>query len=426
MKYFDLNMELSEEDMALQDAARQFAEKEMRPVAKKLDLMSAEAAVAEDSPLWEFLKKSYSLGYHKILLPEYYGGLGLSPLQTNLIFEELAWGSFGLALLTTVVCFPFYLICVTNDEELIEQFVVPFCNCTDGSIRGCWGITEPEHGSDHVNMGEDFFSSPNLKGNVRAKLAGDEYVINGLKCWSTNGPVASLFTVFASTQPELKHKGISVFMVPKSKNVKIGHIENKVGQLNSIQSEVIFEDARVPEECLVGKEGDGFKIAMMTLDKTRAGIAAIATGVAQRAVDEAAKFANIRHQFGQPIGRFQGISFTLADMGAKTAAARWQTRHAAWLADQGLPNSKDSAFAKFFASDTAMQNAIEWVQIMGGYGYITEYPAEKLMRDAKLLQIYEGTNEVQRLVAGNAILKESINLDTGFRFKYDGKDAPAL
>jgi alkylation response protein AidB-like acyl-CoA dehydrogenase len=163
---------------------------------------------------------------------------------------------------------------------------------------------------------------------------------------------------------------------------------------------------------------------MKTLDKTRAGIAAIATGVAQRCIDEAARFANIRHQFGKPIGTFQGISFMLADMGARTAAARQMTRYAAWMADRGMPNSKDSAFAKFFAADAAMQNALDCVQIMGGYGYINEYPAEKLMRDAKLLQIYEGTNQIQRLVSGNIILRESANMDTGFHVKYDGKDSP--
>jgi alkylation response protein AidB-like acyl-CoA dehydrogenase len=247
-----------------------------------------------------------------------------------------------------------------------------------------------------------------------------------MKCWITNAPQASLFTVFATTQPELKTKGLSVFMVPKGKGVKTGHLENKMGQLNSVQAEVIFEDARIPKDCLVGKEGEGFKIAMKTLDKTRAGIAAIATGVAQRALDEAAKFANIRHQFGQPIGRFQGIGFMLADMGCKVAASRLMTRYAAWMADKDIRNSKDSAFAKYFAADTAMQNATDAVQILGGYGYASEYPVEKLMRDAKLLQIYEGTNQVQRLVASGIILKESANLDTGFHVKYDGKDAPVM
>ena len=174
----------------------------------------------------------------------------------------------------------------------------------------------------------------------------------------------------------------------------------------------------IPGDCLVGKEGEGFKIAMRTLDMTRAGIAAIATGVAQRAVDESTRFANIRKQFGRPIGQFQGIGFMIADMDCRTAASRHLTRYAAWLADNNLPNTKDSAFAKWFASDTAMQNAINAIQIFGGYGYMTEYPVEKLMRDAKLLQIYEGTNQVQRLVAQGVILKEWRDKSTGFKVDY--------
>jgi alkylation response protein AidB-like acyl-CoA dehydrogenase len=216
-------------------------------------------------------------------------------------------------------------------------------------------------------------------------------------------------------------------MVPAElPGVSIGHVEHKLGQKASVQSEVIFKDVRVAEDCLVGEQGQGFKFAMMTLDKTRAGIAAIGTGVAQRSVDEAAKFANVRKQFGQAIANFEGISFKIADMGCRAEAARHLTRYAAWLADHKLPNSKESAFAKTFATDSAMQNAIDCVQIMGGYGYVREYPAEQILRGAKLLQIYEGTNEIQRIVSGNAIIKECAGKDTGFRLKYEGKDAPQI
>ena len=400
-----MDFSLSEKEQKLWDRAKAFTAQHITPKAQEHE--------KRDEFPKEVVQKAYEAGLMNLHIPKEAGGPGLPLLSETLVSEATGYGCAGMA--TSIMCnnLAFAPLVIGATVEQLKQYVEPLITGKEAKF-GSFCLTERRAGSDAAAVA------------TTAERDGDEYIINGLKCWSTNGPVASLFTVFASTQPELKHKGISVFMVPKSKNVKIGHIENKVGQLNSVQSEVIFEDARVPKDCLVGKEGDGFKIAMMTLDKTRAGIAAIATGVAQRAVDEAAKFANIRHQFGQPIGRFQGISFRLADMGAKAAAARWQTRYAAWLADQGLPNSKDSAFAKFFASDAAMQNAIECVQIMGGYGYIVEYPAEKLMRDAKLLQIYEGTNEVQRLVAGNAILKESVNLDTGFRFKYDGEDAPRM
>ncbi|MGQ4912475.1 MAG: acyl-CoA dehydrogenase family protein [Candidatus Thorarchaeota archaeon] len=400
-----MDFSLSEKEQKLWERAKEFTAEHITPKAHELEKRN-------EFPK-EVVQKAYEAGLMNLHIPKAAGGPELPLLSETLVSEATGYGCAGLA--TSIMCnnLAFAPLVIGATTEQLQTYVEPLITGKEAKF-GAFCLTERRAGSDVAGM------------TTRAVRDGDEYVLNGVKCWITNAPVASLFTVFASTQPELKHKGLSVFMVPKSKNVKIGHIENKVGQLNSVQSEVIFEDARVPKECLVGKEGDGFKIAMMTLDKTRAGIAAIATGVAQRAVDEAARFANIRHQFGQAVGRFQGISFMLADMGARAAVSRWQTRYAAWLADRGERVSKHSAFAKFFASDAAMQNAIDAVQIMGGYGYIHEYPAEKLMRDAKLLQIYEGTNQIQRLVAGNNILKESVNLDTGFHVKYDGNDAPLL
>ncbi|MFW9913379.1 MAG: acyl-CoA dehydrogenase family protein [Candidatus Thorarchaeota archaeon] len=398
-----MDFSLSEKDQKLFERAKEFTKQHITPRAMDLEKRN-------EFPK-DVIQKAYEAGLMNLHIPKEAGGPELSLLSETLVSEATGYGGAGIA--TSIMCnnLAFAPLVIGATIEQLKEYVEPLITGKDAKF-GSFCLTERKAGSDAAAVA------------TRAVRDGDEYVINGLKCFSTNGPQASLFTVFASTQPELKHKGLSVFMVPKSKGVKIGHIENKVGQLNSVQSEVIFEDVRVAKNALVGKEGEGFKIAMMTLDKTRAGIAAIATGVAQRALDEAAKFANVRHQFGQPIGRFQGISFMLADMGARTAASRYLTRYAAWLADYGHDNSKDSAFAKFFASDSAMQNAIDAVQIMGGYGYVSEYPAEKLMRDAKLLQIYEGTNEIQRLVAGGRILKESVNLDTGFNVKYDGQDAP--
>ena len=398
-----MDFSLSEKDQKLEERAKQFTRENITPRAHELEKRN-------EFPR-EIVQKAYEAGLMNLHIPKEAGGPGLSLLSETFVSEATGYGCAGMA--TSIMCnnLAFAPLVIGATIEQLKEYVEPLITGKEVKM-GSFCLTERKAGSDAAAVA------------TRAVRDGDEYVINGVKCWITNAPVASLYTVFASTQPELKHKGLSVFMVPKSKAVKIGIIENKVGQLNSIQSEVIFEEARVPKECLVGKEGDGFKIAMMTLDKTRAGIAAIATGVAQRATDEAAKFANVRHQFGQPIGKFEGISFKLADMGARAAAARQLTRHAAWMADQGMNNSKDSSFAKFFASDAAMRNAIEAIQIMGGYGYVKEYPAEKLMRDAKLLQIYEGTNEVQRVVAGGAILKESVNLDTGYHVKYEGHDAP--
>ncbi len=400
-----MDFRLSDKEQKLWERAEEFTREHITPRAHILE--------ARDEFPKEVVQKAYEAGLMNLHIPPEAGGPGVSLLGETLVSEATGYGCAGMA--TSIMCnnLAFAPLVIGATIEQLKEYVEPLITGKDAKF-GSFCLTERKAGSDVAAIA------------TRAERDGDEYIINGMKCFATSAPQASLFTVFASTQPELKHKGLSVFMVPKTKGVKIGFIENKVGQKNSVQSEVIFEDVRVPKECLVGKEGEGFKIAMMTLDKTRAGIAAIATGVAQRAVDEAAKFSSIRHQFGKPIGRFQGISFKLADMGARAAASRHLSRYAAWLADNDLPVSKDSAFAKFFAADSAMQNAIEAIQILGGYGYLVEYPVEKLMRDAKLLQIYEGTNEIQRLVAGNVMMKESVNLDTGFHVKYDGRDAPIV
>jgi len=400
-----MDFSLTDKEQKLWERAKKFSLEHISPKANELEKRG-------EFPK-EIVQKAYEEGLMNLHIPEEAGGPGLSLLSETFVSEATGYGCAGVA--TSIMCnnLAFAPLVIGASIDQLKEYVKPLITGKDARF-GAFCLTERKAGSDAAAVA------------TRAERDGDEYVITGTKCFATNAPQAELFTVFASTQPELKHKGLSVFMVPKSKNVKIGHIENKMGQLNSVQSEVIFEGARVPQECLVGKEGEGFKIAMQTLDMTRAGIAAIATGVAQRALDEAAKFANIRQQFGRPIGKFQGIGFKLADMGARTDAARHLTRYAAWLADQGMRNSKESSFAKFFASDAAMKNATEAVQIMGGYGYLEEYPVEKLMRDAKLLQIYEGTNEVQRLVASNGILKESVNLDTGFHVDYEGRDAPVM
>ncbi len=398
-----MDFALTQEEKELAERAREFTREYITPRAHELERRN-------EFPM-EVVQKAYEVGLMNLHIPEEAGGPGMSLLAETLVSEATGYGCAGIA--TSIMCnnlaFAPLVIAATIDQ--LKEYVQPLI--TGKKVQfGAFCLTERKAGSDVASVA------------TTAVRDGDEYIMNGVKCFITSAPQASLFTVFASTQPELRHKGLSVFMVPKTKGVKIGHVENKMGQLNSVQSEVVFKDVRVPAECLVGKEGEGFKIAMMTLDKTRAGIAAIATGVAQRALDEAARFANIRHQFGRPIGKFQGIGFMLAAMGARASAARLLTRYAAWLADHNMPVSKHSAFAKFFASDAAMQNAIDAVQIMGGYGYLTEYPVEKLVRDAKLLQIYEGTNQIQRLVAGNAILKESVDLDTGFHVEYPGRDAP--
>ena len=398
---------LTSEEEELKKKTEEFTRKYITP-------MASEREKRDEFPT-DIVQKAYEWGLMNLHVPTEAGGPGRSLVEETLVSEATGYGCAGMA--TSIMCnnlaFAPILIGATMDQ--LKKYITPLI--TGKKVQfGSFCLTERESGSDAASI------------KTTATRDGDEWVINGVKCFTTNGTVSSLHSVFATTDPSKGYKGLACFMVPaENEGVSVGHVENKMGQKNSIQSEIIFDNVHIPEDCLIGKVGEGFRIAMMTLDKTRAGIAAIATGVAHRCVDEAAKFANIRCQFGKPIGKNQGISFTLSDMGCRTEAARLLTRYAAWLADNGMKNSKESAFAKYFASDSAMQNAVDCVQIMGGYGYLSEYPAEKLMRDAKLLQIYEGTNQIQRWVASDIILRENPpEKDTGFTFSYDGQDAPQL
>lgn len=401
-----VEFELSPTEKEIKERAERFTREHITPYASELDRKN-------EFPR-QLVQKAYKAGLMNLHVPKSVGGPGRTLLEETLVSEAMGYGCAGCA--TSIMCnnLAFAPLLLAATEEQLKKYVKPIVTGDEVKLAS-FCLTERESGSDAASV------------KTLARRDGNGWIINGEKCFITNAPVASLHTVFATVDPSLHHRGIAVFMVPADLlGVKIGYTENKLGQRASVQSEVLFENVRVQEDALVGREGDGFRLAMMTLDMTRAGIAAIATGVAQRAVDEASKFASIRKQFGQVISQFQGISFTIADMACRTAASRHLTRHAAWLADRHLSNTAESAFAKWFASDSAMTNAIECAQIMGGYGYMEEYPAAKLIRDAKLLQIYEGTNEIQRLVASSVILKEAAKLDTGFRLEYKGKNAPKM
>jgi len=403
-----MDFNLTPEQKTLQERAREFTREYITPVAAELE--------AKNEIPRDIVQKAYELQLMNLHVPKDVGGLGLGLLEEAIVAEELGYGCAGIATSIGVNNLALAPILLGATKEQLKKYITPLVTGNEVKLMA-FNLTERVAGSDAAAI------------TTQATKDGDEYVINGVKCFITSAPDASLHSVFAKIDPpvdEKPHRNICVFIIHGDlPGVSIGHIENKVGQRNSIQSEVIFEDVRVPEDCLIGNIGQGFKIAMQTLDMTRAGIAAIATGVAQRALDEAARFANIRKQFGRPIGSFQGISFKLADLQAKVLASRHLTLYSAWLADHGQRNSMESACAKFYATDTAMEASLEAIQVLGGYGYMEEYPVEKLMRDAKLLQIYEGTNEVQRLVAGNAILKSAPET-TGFRLNYPGRDAPQV
>lgn len=395
---------LSKNEQKIWEEAQLFTRKYVTPFARQLE-------DADEFP-WELMQKAYDAGLMNSHVPKKYGGQEHSMLEETLISEAIGYGDGGVA--TTILANNLALtpLLIGATPLQLEKFIKPFATGKKPQLAA-FCLTERKAGSDAAAV------------KTTAVKDGDEWVINGMKCFSTNGHVAKYHTVFTTTDPSQGYKAMAVHLVDTELDgVEITMLEDKMGQRASFQCEVLYKDVRVPADCLFGKEGEGFKIAMQTLDRTRASIAALGVGIAQRAVHEAAKFANYRRQFGKPVGKFQGVSFLLADMEARAMAARWATRYSAWLADKGLPNSKESACAKFFAGDAAMQNSTDCVQIFGGYGYLREYPAEQLMRGAKLVQIYEGTNQVQRLVAGNSILKEVMSIDTGFRLQYKGRDAP--
>ena len=370
------------EQEALREMAHKFAANEIRPRAAEWDRDSV-------FPL-ELFRKAFDLGLMTGFIPESYGGQGLTMFETCILEEEISWGCSGVATSMNANALALGPILLAGTGEQKRAFVQPFA--TEFRFAS-FCLTEPGAGSDAGGIA------------ATARRDGDGYVLNGRKCFITNGAHASQYTVFASTDRSRGHRGLSAFVVPReTPGVSSGKKEDKMGQRASETSDVLFEDVRVPDANRLGAEGEGFKIAMRTIDYARAGVAAMAVGVARAAYEHAAEYGRQRVQFGQPIAMNQAIYFLLADMATDIEAARLLTWKAAWLADQGKRNTKESSYAKAFAADLAMRVATDAVQVFGGYGYMKDYPVEKLMRDAKLLQIFEGTSQIQRMV----IAKETL------------------
>lgn len=374
--------QLSEEQEALQSEARRFARQEITPVAARYD----ESA---DFPL-EIIKKAQPLGLLNLVQDADLGGTGLSLFDSCLVIEEIAAACAGFA--TSMVANDLALlpILLGGTAEQKEKFIKPIAS---EAKLASFCLTEPESGSDAASLSTSVVKD------------GDSYVINGNKQWITNAGYASQFTVFATLDKSKKHKGICCLAVPAdSKGVSVGGHENKMGQRCSNTARVSFDNVRVPLENMIGKEGEGFKIAMKTLDASRPMTAILAVGIARAAYEHALAYAKERKQFSQPIANFQAVQFMLADMVTNISAGRLLTMQSAAMLDAGKHASLESSMAKRFAADMAMQVTVDAVQIYGGYGYTKEYPVEKLMRDAKLMQIYEGTSQIQRIVIAKEIL----------------------
>ncbi len=378
-----IDFNLTDEQRALRDLARDFARDEIRPVAPAHDRSG-------EFP-WEIIRKAHALGLMNLRVPEAYGGGGLQQFEDCLLIEELSWGCAGMCTTITGNSLGALPIILGGSEEQKKKYLGML---TADPVLVAFNLTEPQSGSDSAAM------------RVTARKVGDEYVLNGTKQFITNGGTARLHTVFAMTDPERGTSDINAFVVPADTGgVTPGKEEDKMGQRSSNTTQVIYQDAVVPCANRLGGEGEGFKIAMRTLDQSRAGIGALAVGLARAAMEAAVAYAKERHAFNQPIANFQMVQALLADMAIRIETARLITWKAAWKVDQGMRASLESAIAKCFASDTAMQVTTDAVQVFGGYGYMRDYPVEKYMRDAKLIQIYEGTNQIQRVVIARQLLK---------------------
>jgi acyl-CoA dehydrogenase len=372
---------LTTEQRELRALAREFAEKEIRPRAAEYDEHSTHPA--------DVIAKAHELGLMNLHIPESMGGPGLSAFDGVLVGEELSWGCSGIGTALCANSLGAAPVLIAGTDAQKDAWLPPLL---ERPLLCSFGLSEPDAGSDVARM------------KTRAELRGDEYVINGSKTFITNAGRAAWTVVFAKTDPSKGHRGISAFVVPMdAPGVQIEKHLDKMGQRSTDTSAFALTDVVVPVENRLGEEGEGFKIAMKTLDFTRPGTAAGAVGVAQAAFELAVEYAKERVTFDVPIAMHQGVNFLIADMATEIEAARLLVWQSAWLHDQGERATLQSSFAKRFAADTAMKVTTDAVQIFGGYGYIKEYPVEKLMRDAKLFQIYEGTSQIQRLVIAKEI-----------------------
>ncbi len=377
-----MDFELSEEQRLIRDAARDFVKKEVKPQIE-------ECEENEEFP-WPLVKGATSRGFMGMIIPEKYGGGEIDTISYCLVIEEIAKISGGLALIisanNSLAGMP---IVMYGNEEQKQKYLPPLAS---GRYLGCWAITEPDAGSDVAGQ------------KSTAVFENDQWVLNGSKIFITNASVADICVATFRTDPD-PHSGLSAFIIEKgAPGFEVGKIERKMGLKCTITAELIFDNCRIPQENLLARRGEGFRIAMATLNAGRVNIASQGLGIAEGAFEEALKYAKQRKQFGKPIADFQGIQFLLADMATEIEMARLMVYHAAWLKDKGLPFIKYASMAKVFASEMAERTASRAVQIFGGYGYMKDFPVERFYRDARILQIYEGTSQVQRMIIARNLL----------------------
>lgn len=378
-----MDFALNEEQLELQEMVREFVEKEITPYAAEMD--------AENHMRDGLIDKANEMGLLNVIVPEELDGPGLDSISVATIYEELGKGCAGVATSLAANSLATVPVLLAGTDEQKKMY----CDILNNGGLAAFALTEPGAGSDAGGV------------STRAVHNKEEgtYTLNGTKMFITNGGLAEIFLVFANTRKTGGIRGLTAFIVPKdTPGFSVGKKENKMGIRPSNTTELVLQDVVIPESYRVGREGEGFRIAMNTLDSARPFVGAVSVGIAQAALDYAVKYAKERRQFGQPIASFQMVQGMLADMAMKVETARLMVQKACWMRDQGMEFSKEAAMAKCYAADTAMQVTTDAVQVMGGYGYTKEYPVEKMMRDAKIMQIYEGTNQIQCLVIANKLL----------------------
>jgi acyl-CoA dehydrogenase len=376
-----IDFSLTDEQRALRELAHEFAEKEMRPVAARYDQSG-------EFPR-DVVRKAWELGLMNTHIPQEYGGLGLGVVEGCLLAEEVAWGCTGIgtALEANNLAEAPVIVAGTDDQK--RRWLAPM---VEDFRLAAYCVTEPDAGSDVAGI------------KTLARRHGEDYVLSGQKMWITSASVADWYFVLAYTDPAQKHRGMSAFLVPRdAPGIEVGKKEKNLGQRASDTRAVTFTDVQVPAANRLGKEGEGFRIAMAAFDHTRPVVSAAAVGLARAAMDHAVRYATERSSMGVPLAKHQAIAFMIADMAKDIEAARLLVWLSAWTIDQGRRNTREAAYAKAFAADTAMRVALDAVQVFGGYGFNSEYPVEKLMRDAKVFQIYEGTSQIQRLIIAKEI-----------------------
>jgi butyryl-CoA dehydrogenase len=378
---------LTEEQLMIRDLARQIAEEKVVPIRAELD-------EKEEFP-WEVMKVLAQSDLFALFIPEEYGGLGKGCLELAIAIEELSRACLGISTTYAANALATYPLLLFGTEEQKKKYLPDIAS---GKRLAAFALTEASAGSDAAGI------------QTTASRDGEEYILNGTKQWITNAGEAEIYTIIAMTDKSKGPRGASAFIVEKgTEGFSFGKKENKMGIRASTTRELIFENCRIPKDNLIGREGMGFIIAMKTLDNSRVGVGAQGVGVAQGAFEAAINFAKERKQFDQPITSFQAVQHMLADMATQIEAARSLVYSVARFIDSGAKDiSKESAMAKLFATDVAMRVTVDAVQVMGGSGYMREYPVEKMMRDAKILQIYEGTNQIQRNIIGQALIKETV------------------